>query len=967
VAQIILFDGFELDLEQQALKGPEGPIGLRPQTYAVLCHLIEKAPGVVSQDDLLDEVWGHQATSVSSVAQTIKELRNALGDSSSKPRFIATRRRMGYQFIAEIERRDTDASRQDPASNQTHAMPESADGAATERWFNHPWALIGVVTLFILLAAVWRLQPSAPVPAERLPTLAIGNMVNSSADPELNWLAPALETYLGHALVELGGFRVLAIDNGNNNGDDELSDVDYVIEGQYLSAGVDGSRLLARLQRPGSSEVISSLESEASGWDVSRMTIDMAGAIRDQLGFQPPAQSDASALTARLPRQPESQRAYFKARQALDQLSVSEAIDELDQALIEQPDSPQLQMLKAQALSSLGDVKSARELSEQALASTGLWPRRDRLDLEATAAMLSFDFDRAADRLQALNQFFPEAASSRQLVFALMQSGRLNAGREALDSLRSNRPDDPRLALLGAELARLERNYDERLTQAQQAAELAQLADSPGLLIEARLVEADALIRTGQLDQARTLYEQLLDGERLLSNVETARIRLGQAKIEFQQGRFDNALAMADQAEALFTAIPHPEGLADTYSLRASVHDRAGRLEQAVAALDQAMEYLDTLGDPRRLAQVGVLYGITLMRAGQFDAAVSRLEQAASYFRAVRDRQGEGAALINLGNVTANSGRLSDAEPVFQRALEAFEDAGDLRGQAIVLSNLAAIAGQRRDVSRSVELAERALGMFELIGAQTDIARVSYNLALTHQRQGQLLQAEARIRQASEAFAEQGAVMMQARSLTALANLLVDMGRDQDLIETLESIDALAIDDAGELAIAELARGRHALSTSELPEARAFFETAMTMAESANSSPAQLRARLNLARADLADGQSVRAEQAAILLRSEFAETRDQSKEVDALLILAEARILQNRRGDAARDLSSAEAILADAPDARQALELAILRSQISSPELALQRLDWAIETAGRQGFEPLMEKARSLRDQRVP
>jgi len=962
VGQIIGFDGFELNLEKKALIGPEGPINLRPQTFAVLCHLIEKSPGVVSQDDLLDAVWGHQATSVSSVAQTIRELRNALGDSSTKPQYIATRRRLGYQFIAEIERSDLDPS--------SHDLPPAAAPATRvndpteESWFSHPWALVAVVALFVLLAVAWRLQPIAPTPAERLPTLAIGDMVNSSQDPELNWLAPALETYLGHALVELGGFRVLAIDNDDEG--NELSNVDYVIEGQYLSAGVDGSRLLARLRRPNSSEVIGSLESEAAGWDVSRMTIDMAGAIRDRLGFQAPAQSDASALTARLPRQPESQRAYFKARQALNQLSVSEAIEELDQALIEQPDSPQLQMLKAQALSSLGDVESARELSEQALASTGLWPRRDRLDLEATAAMLSFDFDRAADRLQALNQFFPEAASSRRLVFALMQSGRLNAGREALDSLRSNQPDDPHLALLGAELARLERNDDQRLTQAQQASEFAQLADSPGLLVEAHLVKADALIRTGQLDQARTIYQQLLDGELLLSTGGTARIRLGLAKVEFQQGRFDSALALTDQAEALFAAIPHPEGLADTYSLRASVHDRAGRLEQAVAALDQAMEYLDTLGDPRRLAQVGVLYGITLMRAGQFDAAESRLDQSASYFRAVRDRQGEGAALINLGNVTANSGRLTDAEPVFQRALEAFEDAGDLRGQAIVLSNLAAIAGQRRDVSRSVDLAEQALGMFELIGAQTDIARVSYNLALTHQRQGQLLQAEARIRQASEAFAEQGAVMMQARSLTALANLLVDMGRDQGLIETLKSIDALALDEASELAIAELARGRHALVNSKIPEARAFFETAMTMAESANSSPAQQRARLNLARTDLADGKSVSAEQAAIQLRSEFTGTRDQSKEVEALLVLAEARILQNRPDDAASDLGSVESILADAPDARQALELAILRSRISPPDLALQRLNWAIETAGSQGFEPLMKKARLLRDQGV-
>ena len=954
------FGDFALDHEQKSMRGPDGVVALRPQSFAVLCYLIEKAPNVVSQDELLDAVWGHQATSVSSVAQTIRELRQALGDSSTEPRFIATRRRLGYQFIAEFESIKTepevDGSGNIPAELPVpaHLKPGRIGG----------WPLLLAIAVALLFLAVWQLQPSTPAPSEALPTLAISDMVNSNADPELNWLAPALETYLGHALVELGGFRVLAIDNEQ---DSELTDVDYVVEGQYLSAGVDGSRLLARLRRPGSNEVIGSLESESAGWDVSRMTIDMASAIRDQLGFSAPAQSDASALSARLPRQPESQRAFFKARQALNVLRVEQALSELDNGLTQHPDSAQLQMLKAQALSTLGDVETARELSAQALASTRLWPRRDRLDLEATAAMLSYDFDRAADRLQALNQFFPEPASSRRLVHALIQSGRLSAGREALNSLRLNQPNDPRLALLGAELARVERDHDERLVQAQQASELAQAADSPSLLVAARLVEADALIRTGQLDQAKALYDDLLDGDLPVSNVDTATARLGLAKIEFQQGRFDQALAAADIAEAGFAAVPHPGGLADTHSTRASVHDRAGRLEDAVASLDQAMIHLDTLGDPRRLAQVGVLYGITLMRAGQFEAAEARLDKSASYFRDVRDRQGEGAALVNLGNVIVNTGRPTDAEPTFQRALEAFKDAGDLRGQAIVLSNLAAIAGQRRDVTRSIGLAEQALGMFELIGAQTDIARVSYNLALTHMRQGQLLQAETRIRQASDAFAEQGAVMMQARSLTTLANLMVDMGRNQELNEVLATIDALDIDSADELSIAELARGRYALSTGELSTARSHFQSALAMAESANSEPVQRRARLNLARTDLADGQSVAAEQAAIELRNGFAEIRDQGSEVDALLILAEARIQQNRPIDASRELSAAEAILADAPDARQAIELAILRSQVNEPNLARQHLEWAIETAGSQGYVILMRKAERLLQEIAP
>ena len=53
-------------------------------------------------------------------------------------------------------------------------------------------------------------------------------MVNSSDDPELNWVGPALENYLGHALVELGGFRVLSVDSEASREPAALEGVDYV-------------------------------------------------------------------------------------------------------------------------------------------------------------------------------------------------------------------------------------------------------------------------------------------------------------------------------------------------------------------------------------------------------------------------------------------------------------------------------------------------------------------------------------------------------------------------------------------------------------------------------------------------------------------------------------------------------------------------------------------------------------------
>ncbi|MFZ2237412.1 MAG: winged helix-turn-helix domain-containing protein, partial [Dokdonella sp.] len=94
------FAEFELDTERELLIGPAGPITLRPRPLRMLQHLIDAAPAVVSRDELMDTLWGHHALSVNVVTQTISELRQALDDQSSSPRFIETRHRLGYAFVA---------------------------------------------------------------------------------------------------------------------------------------------------------------------------------------------------------------------------------------------------------------------------------------------------------------------------------------------------------------------------------------------------------------------------------------------------------------------------------------------------------------------------------------------------------------------------------------------------------------------------------------------------------------------------------------------------------------------------------------------------------------------------------------------------------------------------------------------------------------------------------------------------
>ncbi len=114
------FDRFRFDRANLRLEDTAGvAIPLNPKACDVLGVLLERCGSLVSKDDLLDAVWpdAHVADGVLKVS--IAELRKALGDSATAPRFIETVHRRGYRFVAPV------AAAEEPAP-----PPASSGGAA---------------------------------------------------------------------------------------------------------------------------------------------------------------------------------------------------------------------------------------------------------------------------------------------------------------------------------------------------------------------------------------------------------------------------------------------------------------------------------------------------------------------------------------------------------------------------------------------------------------------------------------------------------------------------------------------------------------------------------------------------------------------------------------------------------------------------------------------------------------------
>jgi TolB-like protein len=101
---LVRFGGFEVDLAAGRLFKRGLRIHLRDQSFQVLTLLLEHPGEVVSRDDLRRRLWPTEVfvDFENSLNAAVARLREALGDSAERPRYIETLPRRGYRFIGTL-------------------------------------------------------------------------------------------------------------------------------------------------------------------------------------------------------------------------------------------------------------------------------------------------------------------------------------------------------------------------------------------------------------------------------------------------------------------------------------------------------------------------------------------------------------------------------------------------------------------------------------------------------------------------------------------------------------------------------------------------------------------------------------------------------------------------------------------------------------------------------------------------
>ena len=647
------FGPFEFDPQNSRVTGPQGDLALRPMTLRLLQQLIEHAPQLLTHEQLLDRVWGRQAVTLGVLSQSVRELRRALGDSAQTPVYIETRYRLGYCFVAPVQRVD--------AESTAVALPVPAAASASRPPRRLVFMLLLVAVVLGAGGAWWWLRGDADdMPPDAAFDSADTVRAGHPREPEARaWFAD--------------GLRALR-------------------QRDLLSAQALFEQVLRREPAAVAARVALA-DALAQGGELSRAREVMHGAIEPARVLPRSAQLRVEAFVAELDNRRDDAIAHWQALYQLDpgdadaglrlataQMAAGRSTDAeatlarlaaLDPILL---DAHRLALLRARFATSRGDHTASLAAAQDArAAATSDHGRIDAL-LQQAAAQLALgvprDTQTTLDAVDAL------------LVTTPWPDGHVRRDRIAATLLRD--ADD-----LPAAVAR----YDGVATAAR-------ALGNAGAAVSASREAAFTLIHAGQHAEA---LDRLAELERETSALgdprAVAAVLDAQAVAQQRVGDQTKAAALAQRALAAYIDAQDAAGEASVRSNLGMLYGRDGRNAEAQAEFERALVLFRRSGNQRGVAMALGNLAISQGSAGRMDAARATTEEALAIFRGIGAVMDVARLQFNLGVQDRRAGKLADAETRFREALDGFtrQQAEDFRLQAV--ASLAELLLARADLA----------------------------------------------------------------------------------------------------------------------------------------------------------------------------------------------------------------------------------------------------------------------------
>jgi TolB-like protein/DNA-binding winged helix-turn-helix (wHTH) protein/Tfp pilus assembly protein PilF len=179
--QVYRFDDIVVDGENFRVRRNGRILTLTPRAFDVLLVLLKNSGRAVEKQEIFESVWKDTFVSDNALTKIIRELRHALADSSSAPRFIETVPKRGYRFIGEIKDAEESEIEIKPVENSSRETPRRLEEAAPPRTFGSPRFLSSKIAavasiaglILILVFAAWLIRQNPANSADSMPIRSI--------------------------------------------------------------------------------------------------------------------------------------------------------------------------------------------------------------------------------------------------------------------------------------------------------------------------------------------------------------------------------------------------------------------------------------------------------------------------------------------------------------------------------------------------------------------------------------------------------------------------------------------------------------------------------------------------------------------------------------------------------------------------------------------------------------------------
>lgn len=354
---------FEVDFREGELRKNGVKLRLPAQPFQVLAILLERPGEVVTREELRHRLWPSD-TFVDfdhSLSTAINKVRELLSDSAESPRFVETRPRRGYRFIAPVANVDGT-----PVGRTANALShqEASDSEKVIPTFSRT-RLLALVSLVAVLSVggygVYRWSKNEQ--ARRLPEkirIVVLPFNNLSGDPAQDYFSAGFTDELITQLARLNPERlgVIASTSSSIIHGKPISEiarafnVQYVIEGSVRRGGNQVRVDVQLIQASDETHIwANSYMRDLS--DVLRAQSDVSEAIARQI----PANLRITAIAPQPSVNPQAHDAYLKGQLYLNnRTSPDKSVELFEEATRLDPSYAPAFASLAQAYNLLGEV-----------------------------------------------------------------------------------------------------------------------------------------------------------------------------------------------------------------------------------------------------------------------------------------------------------------------------------------------------------------------------------------------------------------------------------------------------------------------------------------------------------------------------------------------------------------------------------------------------------------------------------